>query len=403
MKNKGLPWNEQHRPTSLDSLVGNTATINEIRNWISSWIGGQPVRNAALLVGPPGSGKTATVGALSHDYDLELVEFNSSDKRNKNTIETFVWRAATQQTLDGRLRLILLDEVDGLSGTSDRGGVGAISKVIEQTVHPIIMTANDRESPRLKDLLKKCQIFVFNPIDSVDMFDLLERIAKYHNADLSRETIEELAEQADGDLRAAISDLETLVEGKKTREVDVLPVRDVRRGIEGVFRRLFMTTDASAAKRVISELDVDYNQLLLWVEENMHLHLTTPLELDDGFEALSLADLSVGRIMKEQNWRLLAYVYDFLSGGVAGSRKTSPYRRLDYTEPTWPWLVFQGNRRMDKNYTLLSTLARIADISTQRAGRTYVDTITEIVKRNPSQGQRFARWLDVRKDVFEMK
>ena len=271
MKNEGLPWAEQHRPTSLDSLAGNTTTIDAIRSWISSWVSGQPAKNAALLVGPPGSGKTATVGALSHDYDLELVEFNSSDKRNKNAIETLVWRAATQQTLDGRLRLILLDEVDGLSGTSDRGGVGAISKIIEQTVHPIIMTANDRESPRLKDLLKKCQVFVFEPIDSVDIFNLLEKIAKYHNADLSRETIQELAEHADGDLRAAISDLETLVEGKGSTEVDALPARDVRRGIREVFRRLFMTTDASAAKRVISELDVDYNQLLLWLEENIYL------------------------------------------------------------------------------------------------------------------------------------
>lgn len=403
MTNDVLPWTEQHRPITLGSIVGNAVAIEGIRNWISSWISGRPSRNAALLVGPPGSGKTASVGAMSHDYDLELVEFNSSDKRNKSAIETLVWRAATQQTLDGRLRLILLDEVDGLSGTSDRGGVGAILKIVDQTVHPIIMTANDPESPRLKDLLKKCQLFEFGPIDSGDMYNLLHRISKEHDAHLPKETIEEIAEQADGDLRAAISDLETFVEGKGIAEIDKFPSRDIKRGIREVIRRLFMTTDASAARRVISELDVDHSQLLLWLEENMHLHLSTDSELDEGFEALSLADLSLGRIMREQNWRLLAYVYDFLSAGIAGSRKTSPYRRVEYSEPVWPLLVWQGNRRIDKNADFLSKLARIADVSAQRVTRTHSDAISEIVRRNPAEEQRFAKWLDVRKDAFVTK
>lgn len=403
MTNESLPWTEQHRPSSLSNLVGNTETVRGIKNWIGSWIKGQPTKNAALLVGPPGCGKTAMVGALSNDYDMELVEFNSSDKRNKSTIETLVWRAATQQTLDERLRLILLDEVDGLSGTSDRGGVGAILKIIDETVHPIIMTANDPESPRLKDLKKKCQVFSFTPVDSGDMYSLLDKIAKEHGAKLSRETIEEIAEQASGDLRAAISDLETLVEGKGHEEIDTISIRDTRRGIRDVFRRLFMTTDVLAAKRIISELDVDYSQLLLWLEENMHLHLSTDSELDDGFEALSLADLSLGRIMREQNWRLLAYVYDFLSAGIVGSRKESPYRRVEYSEPVWPLLVWKGNRRMDKNSNMLSKIARIANISTQRANRSYVDAISEITRRNPSEGKRFAEWLDVSKDAIETK
>jgi len=79
MKDKTLPWPELHRPKSLNDIVGNADTINGIRNWIQSWLRGTPSENAILLVGPPGVGKTASVGALSHDFDLELVEFNSLD------------------------------------------------------------------------------------------------------------------------------------------------------------------------------------------------------------------------------------------------------------------------------------------------------------------------------------
>jgi replication factor C large subunit len=131
MKEDDLPWPELHRPTSRNQLVGNMESIEQLIQWLKRWKGSIPRNKAALLVGPPGTGKTATVGAISHDMDMELVEFNASDKRNKGAIETLVWRAATQQTLDGRMRVILLDEVDGLSGTSDRGEVQAIMIILE--------------------------------------------------------------------------------------------------------------------------------------------------------------------------------------------------------------------------------------------------------------------------------
>ena len=141
---------------------------------------------------------------MANDLDMELVEFNSSDKRNKDSIETLVWRAASQQTLDGRPRLILLDEVDGLSGTSDRGGVGAILKVIKDAVHPIVMTANDPNSPRLKDLMKVCQVLNFEIIESNDIEKILKHILSENNVDVSEEALNEIVEGSGGDLRAAI-------------------------------------------------------------------------------------------------------------------------------------------------------------------------------------------------------
>ncbi|MHA1480562.1 MAG: AAA family ATPase [Candidatus Thorarchaeota archaeon] len=152
MTERNLPWPEKHRPTSLSEIVGNEDVIKGLWEWVRAWMVKIPRKRAALLIGPPGIGKTASINAIANDMDAEIVEFNASDKRNKANIEVQVWRSATQQTLDGRFRIILLDEVDGLSGTSDRGGVGAIVKIIRESVHPIVMTANNHESPRIKDL-----------------------------------------------------------------------------------------------------------------------------------------------------------------------------------------------------------------------------------------------------------
>jgi replication factor C large subunit len=402
MNHKNLPWPELHRPTSLTQLAGNVDAIRGLKEWVQSWIRGSPTKRAALLIGPPGVGKTASVGALSHDYDLELVEFNSSDKRNKGSIENQVWKAATQQTLDGRLRLLLLDEVDGLSGTSDRGGVGAILKIVEDTVHPIIMTANDPSSPRLKDLLKICKVFKFDAIEPNDMVAVIREIAAEHDSKFSDEVLEGIADRAGGDLRAAISDLETLFVSGRTSDVG-LPSRDVRREVREAFGRLFMTTEPEAAKRVVSELDIDHNQLLLWLEENVHLHLTTPEELDQGLEYLSLADLSLGRIWRRQNWKLLAYVYDFLAIGISTSRKVTPYRNVEYSQPSWPMLIWRGNRRRDKESDLLLKLSRIASVSKRRAARAYRDAMFEMVRQNPGFKGVFSNWLEVKKGFFDEK
>ena len=109
MKTRKLPWTEEFRPNSQKEVVGNSDSIQAFVAWIQSWKQGFPKYRAVLLVGPPGVGKTAIVGAIANDFDLELVEFNASDKRNKDNIEIHVSRAATQHTLDGRGRIILND------------------------------------------------------------------------------------------------------------------------------------------------------------------------------------------------------------------------------------------------------------------------------------------------------
>ncbi|MHA2352123.1 MAG: replication factor C large subunit [Candidatus Thorarchaeota archaeon] len=403
MSDDSLPWPEKHRPRKLDGLVGNRETIKTLKSWVESWLSRIPGKRAALLVGPPGTGKTASMGALANDLDMELVEFNSSDKRNKDSIETLVWRAASQQTLDGRPRLILLDEVDGLSGTSDRGGVGAILKVLKDAVHPIVMTANDPNSPRLKDLMKVCQVFNFELIENDDIEKILNHILSENNVEVSREVIDEIVEGSGGDLRAAISDLESHVRGGSTSIVIEPTIRDSKRGTEETLRRLFASADSKIVRKVLSESELNHDSLVLWLEENLHLHLMTPKELDEGLEQLSLADVSLGRIMRDQNWKLLAYVYDFLSMGVAMSRRETPFRRVKYSQPSWPLLVWQGNKKRDKQSEILTSLSALTRVSKRRVRQTHLDTVREIVKINPKSLNDFAAWLNVEKASLVQK
>ena len=55
-------------------------------------------------------------------------------------------------------KLIILDEVDGIHGNDDRGGIRAINKIIKESHHPMIMMANDPYSKRITGLKSKCQV-----------------------------------------------------------------------------------------------------------------------------------------------------------------------------------------------------------------------------------------------------
>ena len=84
------------------------------------------------LWGDSGTGKTATAVALAHELGLELIEVNASDSRNKEAIGSLIGGAVNQGSLFGTGKLILVDEVDGLSlMTNALHGVG-IAPVIAQ-------------------------------------------------------------------------------------------------------------------------------------------------------------------------------------------------------------------------------------------------------------------------------
>ena len=137
-----------------------------------------------------------------------------------------------------------------------------------------------------------------------------------------------------------------------------------------------------------------------WVEENIHLHLTTPAELERGLETLSLADLYLGRIWKRSNWRFLAYFYDLLALGIPSSRTETPYAKTDYTQSKWPLLMWQSNMSERKQAEIRSRLARAAGVSKKRVARTHQDIIQQIVDRKPSEEIKFTKWLGLKKGSF---
>ena len=87
---------------------------------------------AVLLSGPPGIGKTTTATLVCRELGLSYVELNASSTRSKSSLQDSVSQMLTNTTLcpsstantdRNERHVLVMDEVDGMAGNEDRGGV----------------------------------------------------------------------------------------------------------------------------------------------------------------------------------------------------------------------------------------------------------------------------------------
>jgi len=316
MEHKSDPWTHRHRPKDASEVIGQAAAAQTLRTHIAKHRRGA---KAILLAGPPGIGKTTLAYAIAAELDLEIIEVNASDARGKDAMNATVGQAAFQMSLFGRGRLILIDEVDGISGTSDRGGMPALIDVIERSAHPIILTANDLTLDKLKPLKKACVVLELVPPTAADIAALITRVAHAQSVLLEQEAAMGIARRSGGDLRAAINDLQSLAHGVSVSRdaLDLLDARDTTVDLGDALLRVLRTSSADIALPAFDGVGEEPDTLLQWMDENLARAYTTPAEIARAYGALSDADRYLGRIRRWQHYRFYVYIYNLLTAGVA--------------------------------------------------------------------------------------
>ncbi|MEE9474209.1 MAG: AAA family ATPase [Candidatus Hydrothermarchaeaceae archaeon] len=209
-----MTWVEKYRPASLKNVAGNPKAIQKVVSWMEEWRDGVPEKKAVLLYGPPGTGKTSAAYALASDMDYDLIELNASDTRTQGIVNRIVGSASTSGTLgpvEGKV--IVLDEVDGIHGKSDYGGLSALKKWIKASHQPLVLIANDPWSLP-KEFRSLCEMVEFRRIDQRTVLRLLKDICTKEGIETQEQVLKIIATNSGGDLRSAINDLQSLAGGK---------------------------------------------------------------------------------------------------------------------------------------------------------------------------------------------
>jgi len=321
-------WTEKYNPKNFDEVLGNAKAKDEIEDWINAWILGEHPK-PLLLVGPPGTGKT-TLAHLAAQEFADSIELNASDKRSYDILLRTIGEAsATGSLFNQGLKLIILDEVDGIHGTDDRGGVRAISKIIKEGHHPLIMMANDPYSKRIKSLKTKCQVINIKKVHTNSIVALLKRICIKEGVDFEEHVLRTLAKQSKGDLRSAINDLEIMARGKKSITSADLEMISKKDDIHNIFDSVRTVLKSKNPQRIreAMRVEADPTFILELITENVPREYEKKDEIEEAYEMISQADTYLGRAFQTRNYGYWKYTYDLMSLGVALS-KDETYRKF---------------------------------------------------------------------------
>ncbi|CCX30788.1 P-loop containing nucleoside triphosphate hydrolase protein [Pyronema domesticum] len=269
-----VPWVEKYRPKSLSDVTAQDHTITVLKRTLQS--SNLP---HMLFYGPPGTGKTSTVLALAKELygpDLmksRVLELNASDERGisivrdkiKNFARTSVSNATTSQSSAypcPPYKIIILDEADSMTQDAQ----SALRRTMETYSKITRFCLICNYVTRIIDpLASRCSKFRFKPLDAGSAEERLREICEKEGVRCEDGVIEELIKVAEGDLRRAITYLQSAaklhnpngitIEGDQQEdEGDRMDVDDAGQGSEVVTVRSIQEIAGVVPDDVVEQL-----------------------------------------------------------------------------------------------------------------------------------------------------
>lgn len=203
-------WVEKYRPKTIDELIVD----EDIKSIVRDFGRNEQIPNL-LFVGSPGTGKTSLAKILVHDIlKCNYLYINASDENGIDTIRSKVSNFAQTRSFDGKVKVVILDEADGITAQ----GQQALRNLMESYsgYTRFILTANFKHKI-ITPLQSRCQ--------SLNLKPSVEQAVKRCFSILKQENIEleedqkkrfvELVKNFFPDLRKTINELQkSVVDGK---------------------------------------------------------------------------------------------------------------------------------------------------------------------------------------------
>ncbi len=170
-----------------------------------------------IISGSPGIGKTTSVHCLAHEllgdcYNEAVLELNASDERGIDVVRGRIKTFAQKKVLlpPGRQKIVILDEADSMTP----GAQQALRRTMEIYANTTRFAFCCNLSNKIiEPLQSRCAILRFGRLTDQQILKRLMQIIKIQNVEYSEDGLSALLFSAEGDMRQAINNLQSTVNG----------------------------------------------------------------------------------------------------------------------------------------------------------------------------------------------
>ena len=163
MSNEFL-WVEKYRPRKIADCI----LPPKLKNTFQKIVDGREVPNM-LLTGSAGLGKTTVARAICNELDLDYIVINSSEDGNIDTLRGKIKQFASTVSLQGGVKVVILDEADYLNPQSTQPALRAFIEEFSNNCR-FILTCNFKNRI-IEPLHSRCGVYEFNT-SKKDMVEL---------------------------------------------------------------------------------------------------------------------------------------------------------------------------------------------------------------------------------------
>jgi replication factor C large subunit len=374
---------EKYKPNSFKEILGQDFAILKIQEFIKNF----PKKKALILHGSAGTGKTTLVYVLAKETDSEILEINASDLRNREQIKKILGNASQQVSLFEKNKIFLIDEVDGIN-KEDRGGLLELISLIETSSFPVFITANDIWNRKFNSLRKKAELVEVKNLNYQDILTILKKISEKESLGFKEDLLKSIAIKSNGDVRAAINDIQTLTKETTIKDIEELSEREKGKSIFEVLSKIFQNLPDNETLWLYDKTNLSLDEIFLWIEENIPNAYENKNQMYKSFEILSRADIFKKRIMRQQYWRFLVYENALLSYGIGSVKKTNTTKFIRLQKPSRILKIWIMNQKQKHKKSISEKYANYCHISIKKAMKDF-----PIIK------QIIAKDINIQKDL----
>ena len=205
LSTKTVPLAEKLRPQTLEGLLGQTKLIAEnspLRQMMES---GE--YHSFIIWGPPGSGKTTIARIIEKISGYNFIRF-SAVLASISDVKAVMKNADYLHRTQNKRSILFIDEIHRFNKSQQ----DAFLPYVESGA--IILIGATTENPSFEvipALLSRCTVFVLEPLSEKDLKVILERGFKELSLEPDEDIISWMAQNAGGDARRVLNDLELVL------------------------------------------------------------------------------------------------------------------------------------------------------------------------------------------------